>query len=118
MKRLLFPLNWFLAGPLFRPGHFFARAWLPAVGDGLCFADSPGVLLILGFIPVLGGILSLVVLIWTLVSSFIATRQALDIDNTKTFFTILIGAVALAIVFTVISAIIALIFVAGAAVRG
>src|ERR1700694_5783153 len=84
----------------------------------LGFADSPGVLLILGFIPVLGGILSLVVLIWTLVSSFIATRQALDIDNTKTFFTILIGAVALGIVFTVISLITALIFVAGAAVSG
>ena len=60
------------------------------------FADSPGLLLILGFVPVVGGILSVVVLIWTLVTSFIATRQALDIDNTKTVFTILIGAVALA----------------------
>src|ERR1700730_14235618 len=50
----------------------------------LGFADSPGVLLILGFIPVLGGIVQIVVLIWTLVTSFIATRSALDIDNTKT----------------------------------
>ena len=53
--------------------------------------------------PVVGGILSLVVGIWTLVTSFIATRQALDIDNTKTFFTILIGAVALFIVIAIIT---------------
>jgi len=83
----------------------------------LGFADAPGVLLILGFIPVLGGILSVVVLIWTLVTSFIATRQALDIDNTKTAFTIVIGIVALAIVFTIIGVIVGLVFVAGAAVR-
>jgi hypothetical protein len=69
----------------------------------LGFAESPSVLLILSFIPVVGGILSLVVGIWTIVTSFIATRQALDIDNTKTFFTILIGAVALIIVITILS---------------
>src|ERR1700704_6213237 len=76
----------------------------------LGFAESPSVLLILSFIPVVGGILSLVVAVWTIVSSFIATRQALDIDNTKTFFTIVIGAVALIIVFTVITLIFAAVF--------
>ncbi|MDQ6669369.1 MAG: YIP1 family protein [Chloroflexota bacterium] len=80
----------------------------------LGFAESPGVLLILSFIPVLGGILSLVVFVWTLVASFIATRQALDVDNTKTFFTILLGAVALVIVVTVISLIFAAVFATGA----
>jgi hypothetical protein len=84
----------------------------------LGFADSPGVLLILGFVPVVGGILSVVVLVWTLVSSFIATRQALDIDNTKTVFTILIGAVALIIVSLIIGVIVSAIFVAGTAFRG
>jgi hypothetical protein len=79
----------------------------------LGFAESPSVLLILSFIPVLGGILSLVVGIWTIVSSFIATRQALDIDNTKTFFTILIGAVALIIVITLISILFATVFAVG-----
>jgi len=79
----------------------------------LGFAESPSVLLIFSFIPVLGGILSLVVGIWTLVSSFIATRQALDIDNTKTFFTILIGAAALLIVFTIVTAILGTVFAVG-----
>jgi len=69
----------------------------------LGFAESPSVLLILSFLPVIGGILSAVVGIWTLVCSFIGTRQALDIDNTKTFFTILIGAVALFIVFAILT---------------
>src|SRR3984893_16615562 len=50
----------------------------------LGFANAPGVFYILGVIPVLGGIVQIVVLIWTLVTSFIATRSALDIDNTKT----------------------------------
>jgi hypothetical protein len=80
----------------------------------LGFAESPSVLLIFSFIPVLGGILSFVVLIWTIVTSFIATRQALDIDNTKTVFTILIGAVALIIVVTIISLIFAAVFAVGA----
>jgi hypothetical protein len=80
----------------------------------LGFAESPSVLLIFSFIPVVGGILSLIVAIWTIVSSFIATRQALDIDNVKTFFTILIGAIALGIVITIITLLFAGIFAAGA----
>src|SRR5215204_3559739 len=42
----------------------------------LGFAESPGVLLILSFIPVLGGLLAFAVGIWILVASFIGTRQA------------------------------------------
>src|SRR5207302_10757511 len=52
----------------------------------LGFAQSPGVLLILRFVPVLGGILGIAVAIWVLITGFVATRQALDIDNTKTVF--------------------------------
>jgi hypothetical protein len=82
----------------------------------LGFAESPSVLLLFSFIPIVGGILSLVVAIWTIVTSFIATRQALDIDNVKTFFTILIGAVALIIVIAIISLIFGAVFAAGALV--
>jgi hypothetical protein len=84
----------------------------------LGFAESPSVLLIFSFVPVVGAILSVVVGIWTLVTSFIATRQALDIDNTKTFFTILIGVVALIIVFAIVAVIIGIVFAAGAVVGG
>src|SRR5579859_6201481 len=70
----------------------------------LGFAESPGVLYILGVIPVVGGIVAIVAFIWTLVTSFIATRQALDVDNTKTVFTILIAFVAFAIVYAILGA--------------
>ena len=64
----------------------------------LGFAETPGVLAILTFIPVLGPIISLVAGLWVLVASFIGTRQALDISNGKTVGTILVALVALIIV--------------------
>jgi hypothetical protein len=82
----------------------------------LGFAQTPGILLIFSFIPVLGGIIGLVAAIWSLIAGFIATRQALDIDNTKTVITIVIGVIALAIVVTIVAIIIGAIFGAGFAV--
>jgi hypothetical protein len=60
---------------------------LRAVG----FAQAPGVLLALGFIPILGWPVTAVVSLWVLVTVFVGTRQALDLDNGKTFMTILVG---------------------------
>ena len=71
----------------------------------LGFSESPLLLLILSFIPVLGGILSFVVGIWVLVTGFVATRQALDLDNTKTAVTIVLGLVAVIIVLTILGVI-------------
>jgi hypothetical protein len=79
----------------------------------LGFAETPSLLLIFSFIPLLGGIISLVALVWRIVAGFIATRQALDIDNTKTLLTIIVGAVALIIVVAVIGIIVGGIFGAG-----
>ena len=76
----------------------------------LGFSESPSLLLILSFIPVLGGLLSFVVGIWVLVAGFIATRQALDLDNVKTLITIALGIVAVAIVVVVLSVIFGAIF--------
>ena len=84
----------------------------------LGFAESPGVLLILSFIPILGGLLSFAVGIWILVASFIGIRQALDIDNSKTVFTILLGIVALIVVLVIISIIFGTIFGAGVLLGG
>ncbi|MBV9544280.1 MAG: YIP1 family protein [Chloroflexi bacterium] len=82
----------------------------------LGFAETPGILAIFGFIPILGGILALIGGIWTLVASFIATRQALDIDNGKTIITILLAILALFIVVLVVSIIVGIIFGIGFAV--
>ena len=46
------------------------------------FSSSPGVLRVLGIIPMLGSILSFICGIWMLVAMVIAVRQALDYKST------------------------------------
>lgn len=46
------------------------------------FSSSPGVLRIFLFIPLLGGLISLVASVWMLVAMVIAVRQALDYTST------------------------------------
>jgi hypothetical protein len=75
----------------------------------LGFASSVQILTILSFVPVVGGILALVVGIWGMVTSFIATRQALDISNGKTFGAIIVSFIVLVIVMLILSPIFALI---------
>lgn len=55
------------------------------------FAQSPGVLLVLGIIPVLGWLVQAVVGIWLLVAGIIAIREALDFGTGKAVLTALIG---------------------------
>jgi hypothetical protein len=57
----------------------------------LAFAMSPGVLLILGFVPILGWMVGFGVAIWMLVAGVIAIRQALDFDTGKAVATALIS---------------------------
>ena len=57
----------------------------------LGFAQAPGVLYLLGVVPLFGGIATLVVSLWIVVAGFIAIRQALDIGNGQTLLTVLIG---------------------------
>src|SRR5688572_26349206 len=48
------------------------------VARPLGFANSPGVLLVLGIIPILGALVALLVGLWILVTTVIALRAALD----------------------------------------
>ena len=59
----------------------------------LGFAQAPGVLLILGIVPILGGFVGPGVGIWVLVAGVIAIRQALDFSTGKAVITALISAV-------------------------
>lgn len=84
----------------------------------LGFAQSPGILAILGIIPILGRLVVFVVAIWQLVTAVIAIRQALDFDTGKAIAT---AVIAWLVVWVVIAAIMALIFgtaLLGAAVAG
>lgn len=62
----------------------------------LGFAQAPGVLFVLGILPLTGLVLWIVPL-WMAVAGFVGLRQALDIGNWKTFFTVIVGAVAYAV---------------------
>jgi len=59
------------------------------------FAQSPGVLMIFGIIPILGGLVRVVVAIWLLVAGIIAIRQALDFSTGKAIVTALLGWIAM-----------------------
>lgn len=58
----------------------------------LGFAQAPGILLVVGIIPILGGLVSFFVAIWILVAGVIAIRQALDISTGKAIITALVSA--------------------------
>jgi hypothetical protein len=57
----------------------------------LGFAQTPGLLAILGFIPVLGTLIRFIVAIWVLVTGLIALRQALDVSTGKAILTAVLG---------------------------
>ena len=55
------------------------------------FAQTPGVLQVLGIIPVLGGLIRFAVAIWVLIAGIIAIRQALDVGTGKAILTAALG---------------------------
>jgi hypothetical protein len=84
----------------------------------LGFANSPGVLLILRFVPVLGGLIALVVGIWRIVAGFIAVREALDLDNGNTLATIVVGIVAYLVVLLIVALVLGTIGLGAAVLTG
>ena len=72
------------------------------------FANSPGVLLIFSFIPILGGLLSFAVWIWNLVAMVTAVRQALDFSTGKAVLTCIVGWIVALVLLVIIGALIAI----------
>lgn len=57
----------------------------------LGFAQAPGVLNVLGILPLLGGLIRFVVAVWILIAGVIAIRQALDFSTGKAVLTVVLG---------------------------
>jgi hypothetical protein len=57
----------------------------------LGFAQAPGVLYVVGIIPILGGLAKIIIAIWLLVAGIIAIRQALDISTGKAVVVAILG---------------------------
>jgi Yip1 domain len=91
---------WFVGTRIFHATATYNQV-LRAVG----FAYSPGVLLILRFIPVVGGLIALIVGIWRLITTFVGLREGLKLDNGQTIGTVIIGLIAWIIVVAVLAAI-------------
>jgi hypothetical protein len=83
-------VTWLVGTRLFK-GQADLGEMLRVIG----FAYIP---LVLSIIPCVGGVIGG---IWALAAGFIAVRQGLDLDNTKAFFTVVVGAV-LYVILTVI----------------
>jgi hypothetical protein len=71
--------------------YFIGTRWLPEPGTQadvgqllrtMGFATSPGILRVVGLVPVLGPIVFIVTAVWTLVTVVVAVRQALDYSST------------------------------------
>jgi len=63
----------------------------------LGFAQTPGILIVLASLPLLGGLVRLVVSLWMLVAGIVALRQALDFGTGKAILTAVLGWLAIAI---------------------
>lgn len=61
------------------------------------FSASPRVLAILIFVPIVGGIISLLASIWSLVAMVVAVRQALDFSTGRAIATCVVGFIVLLI---------------------
>lgn len=79
-------LTWLIGTKLFH-----GTATISELLRTLGFAMAPGVLYILGIIPILGGLIGFAVGIWTLITGIVAIRQALDFDTTKAVLTAVIS---------------------------
>ena len=56
------------------------------------FAQTPGILNVLVFVPAVGGLIVLVAFIWSIVAMLIGVRQALDYTSTwRAFFVVLLA---------------------------
>ncbi|HEX8696240.1 MAG TPA: YIP1 family protein [Longimicrobium sp.] len=97
-------------------GLFRGTATIGELLRTLGFAMSPGVLYILGFIPILGPLVAIVVKIWMLVTGVVAIRQALDIDTGKAVLTALISWLVMIVVGIIIAMIVAGVALTGAAI--
>lgn len=63
------------------------------------FAQTPGILNVFSFVPIAGGLIFLVALIWRFAAMIVGVRQALDYTSTwRAFFVILIAAIPVFIV--------------------
>ncbi len=77
---------------------------------GLGFAQTPKLLYVFVFVPYVGGIIGLVVFIWSFACMIVAVRQCLDYTSTlRAFFVILISFIPVAFLYIIVAVVVFLI---------
>ena len=69
----------------------------------LGFAYSPGVLAVLGIVPIIGWAVWPVIGLWTLIAGIIAIRQALDFSTGKAVMTAVLGFIPYVIIMSILT---------------
>ena len=88
------------------------------VQRSLGFAWAPRVLDILGWLPLLGGLIGFVAWVWSVAIGFVAVRQALDLSDRDALLTVIISAGVAAVIGLIFGFILALFGLAGAMLSG
>jgi hypothetical protein len=70
------------------------------------FAQTPGALNVLAFVPVVGGIVGLVVFVWLIIAGVVAIRQALDISTGQAIITAIIGFIPMFVIYCIVGLIV------------
>lgn len=82
--------TWLIGATILRTEDTEADWGQLARGTG--FAQTPGLLMVISFIPILGGLILLVTFVWTFAGMVVAVRQSLDYTSTwRAIFVILIA---------------------------
>ena len=93
---------WIVGSTILRTSETNADWGQLARGTG--FAQTPGILSILVFLPA-GGFITLAVFFWQWAAMVVAVRQSLDYNSTlRAFFAVLIAAIPVAIVYGLVTA--------------
>ena len=87
---LLWALFVYVLGVSILKGPHTASSWGEVLRT-MGFANAPGLLRVFAFIPVAGGIITVVASVWTLVAAVIAVRQALDFSTARAIVTAIVG---------------------------
>lgn len=92
---------WIVGGYILRTAQTHADWGQLARGTG--FAQVPGLLNLLLFVPGIGGLFALIAFFWQLAGMVVAVRQCLDFDSTaRAFFVIVIGAIPVLVINVII----------------
>ena len=96
----LFSFLTYIVGTKLFPGPETSADWGELLRT-LGFSTAPGALLVVAFIPLLGGLIALAVWVWMIIAAVIAVRQALDFTTGRALATCVVGLIAYVIIMTV-----------------